>query len=158
VLPLGEPECEDPALLERPGRLLLELLVSAHPDRAQTENRDLPRVPVSEPVEGDDLVELAVAVGVPARVRIVAIPGRGEQGGEYLVLLDEVEILPIPDLLPVVLPDTRQPLLLEELERLQHDLAGLLVRILANVFLGVQEDHGCGSLFPVLNLDSYITR
>ncbi len=52
VLPLGEAEGEDPAVLQVLGGLLLYLLVLAHPDGAEAQDRDLPGVPVGQAVEG----------------------------------------------------------------------------------------------------------
>ena len=51
VLALGQPEPEDRALFEQLRRALLRLLVGAHPDRPQPEDRDLPDVPVVQAVK-----------------------------------------------------------------------------------------------------------
>ena len=80
VGPLGEPEGEDLAVLEqprgpRPGRLVL-----GHEDRPEPEDRDLPRVPVGEPVEGGDLVERADPLRVPAPLGIAAAVARRASG------------------------------------------------------------------------------
>ena len=65
---LGQAEAEHLALLQLGGRLALRVLVVTHPDRAQAQGGDLEGVPVAQPVEADDLGELADPVGVPAAV------------------------------------------------------------------------------------------
>ena len=68
VVPLRKAEGKDGPVLEQRGGPLLEGFVGAHPDGAEAENGDLPGVPVVKAVEGEDLVELAVAVRVPSAV------------------------------------------------------------------------------------------
>src|SRR4051812_16112135 len=84
----------------------LALGVRALPDRAQPEDRDLPRVPVLQPVEGADLVERADSRGVPALARRPARPGRlarrRQEGGEKPLARDEGKVVRIPDTITVV--------------------------------------------------------
>ena len=77
VLLLGEAEREDRAVLEQLGGAASRGRVVALPDRAEPEDRDLPRVPVGEAVEAGDLVEGADARGVPALVRVAAASAAG---------------------------------------------------------------------------------
>ena len=117
---LGQAEGKYAPLRERLRRLPLDRFVLAHPDRAQAQDRDLPGVPVGQPVEGDDLVELAVAVGVPPRVGIGAVLGGRQQSGKDLILFDEIKILPVPDPLVIVILDAAKTLSFEEVDGLQH--------------------------------------
>ncbi len=140
VLLLRQPEGEDAALLQKAGRLPLDLLVAAHPDRPEPEDRHLPGVPVGQAVEAEDLVELAVAPGVPAAA-FAAVLGRCQAGREELLLLCELEEVLVPDSLVVVLFDLSQALRLEEVDRGEHQLATGLVRVLADASFRVEE-HG----------------
>ena len=56
-------------MLRRPS---LHLFVFAHPDGAQTEDGDLPGVPVRQAVEGENLVHLAISPGIPSAA-VIAI-------------------------------------------------------------------------------------
>ncbi len=83
VLALGEAEGEDRPVVEQVRGAASRDGVPALPDRSETEDRDLPRVPVREPVEGRDLVERADPRGVPALVRIPGrLGGRRQERGE----------------------------------------------------------------------------
>ena len=126
---LGEPECEDPALLEQARRALLDRLVAAHPDRPQPEHGDLPGVPVGEAVEAEDLGELAVATGIPAAIG-AAVAGWREQGREDPLRFHELEEIGIPDPIAIVLLEAAFPLPLEERDGLSHHLAGAFIRVL----------------------------
>jgi hypothetical protein len=138
VLPLGEAEAEDPPVLQVPGGLLLHLLVSAHPDGPEAEDRNLPGVPVRKAVEGEDLVELAVAPRVPAAVGVAVFRGR-QQRGEDLVVLEELDEIVVPDAPLVVFLDPPLALALEEVDRLAHDLLRFLAGIIARVFLRIEQ-------------------
>ncbi len=69
VRPLRKPEGEDVAVMQQVCGAALERFVPAHPDRTQSEDGHLPGVPVGQAVEAEDLIELAVAPGIPAAVR-----------------------------------------------------------------------------------------
>src|SRR5438270_6532785 len=65
VLTLREAEGEHRAILEQPDGAHPRGLVVALPDRAEAQDRYLPRVPVGQSVEPEDLVEHGVTSGVP---------------------------------------------------------------------------------------------
>ena len=69
VVALGEAEGEHGALVEQPRRSRAGGVVVALPDRPEPEDRDLPRVPVGQPVEAEDLVEDRVARACPSACR-----------------------------------------------------------------------------------------
>ena len=140
VLLLGEPEREDAAVLEMLGGAAFHGLVAAHPDRAEAEHGDLPRVPVLQAVECKDLRELADPPGVPARPGTAVARGRAH-GGEDALALHEVQEIRVPDARVVVGLQTALPLALEEVDRAEHDLARALVGICPPVVLRVQENH-----------------
>ena len=126
VGPLGETEGEDRTLGELVGGFLPGRFVLRLEDRTETEDRDLPRVPVGQPVEGGELVEFADPRGVPAPLRIpVAVTGRGQEGLEDAEVGLHLEELRVPVVLPVVV---LQRLLAAVLEPLDHRLQPLLVR------------------------------
>ena len=56
---------KDTALLKKCGCLLFHPFVGAHPDRAQTQNGDLPGVPIAESIKPENLVVLTDAPHVP---------------------------------------------------------------------------------------------
>ena len=134
---LGEPEREDPAVLEQARRALLDRLVAAHPDRSEPEHRDLPGVPVGEAVEAEDLGELAVAPGVPAAIG-AAVAGGREQGREDPVRFHELEEIGVPDPIAIVFLEPTFPLLLEERDGLSHHLPGAFIRVLPVVVFRVE--------------------
>ncbi len=131
------------------GGLLPHLLVRAHPERPEAEDRDLPRVPVAEAVEAEDLVDVAVAERVPPGVGAAQLRG-GEEVGEDLLPLHEVEEVGVPDPVEVVLAELPLSLRLEELDRLRHDLARAGVEGELTEPLRVQQEHGVlrGSRLP----------
>src|SRR5207247_7816063 len=140
VLLLGQTERKDaavPQLLRRPA---LHGLVAAHPDGAEAEHGHLPRVPVLEPVEREDLRELADPPGVPAR------SGRAVAGGcadrrEDSLLLHELEKVGVPDADAVVGLEPALAFPLEEVDGPEHQLPRAFVAIRATVLLGIEEDH-----------------
>ena len=138
VLPLGEAEAEDPAVLQVLGGLLLHFLVPAHPDRAQAQDRHLPGVPVRQAVEGEDLVHLAVAPRVPAAVCVAVLRGR-EQGREDLVVLQELDEIIVPDAPLIIGLDALLALALEEVDRLLHHLLRFFAGIVTCVFLWIEQ-------------------
>jgi hypothetical protein len=136
VLPLGEAEGEDSARLEKLRRLPLDLLVIAHPDRPEAQDSDLPGIPVGKAVEAENLIELAVAPGVPAAV-VAAVLGWCQKREEESLLLHEIEEVLIPDALVIVALDRRETLRFEEIDYRQHELATVVVGILADASLRV---------------------
>ena len=101
---LGEPEGEDRPVVEQLRGPPAGAAVLALPDRPEAEDRDLPRVPIDEPVERGDLVEGADPLRVPALVGVAARIARGrEQGGEDPLALDELEEVRVPGAVAVVL-------------------------------------------------------
>ncbi len=139
---LGEAEGEDAALGEQGGGPLPQRLVPAHPERAQTEHRHLPRVPVLQSVEPQDLGELADAPGVPPAFLGAEARGRAH-GGEDALVSHEVEELCVPDSRVVVVLQLGFASLLEELDRPLHHLARSLVGVRAVELVRVQQDrHG----------------
>jgi len=138
---LRQAEGEDRAVFEQRGGLAFDRLVLAHPDRTEAQHRHLPGVPVLEPVERQDLGELADPPGVPARVLRPVARRRAHRGEDPLVAHEVEEVL-VPDRRVIILLEPLLSLGLEELDRLPHHLAGTLVGILAVVLLGLKEDHG----------------
>ncbi len=97
VLPLGEAEGEHGPVIEEPGGALAGGAVVGLPDRPEPEDRDLPRIPVGEPVEAEDLVEGGVAPRVPTLVGVTAsVAGRREQGCERPLAPEELDEVAVP--------------------------------------------------------------
>ena len=138
--PLREAKCKDAALLEQARRPCLDFLVVAHPDGTESEDRDLPGVPIGEAIEAENLGEFAIPPGIPARIRS-AVARRRQGRGEEFLLLHELEEIRVPGLFAVVALERSLPLVLEEFDGLQHDFPGGFVRVVATVVLGVEEDH-----------------
>ena len=111
------------------------LLIQTGP---RPEDRYLPGVPVGQAVEGEDLVHLAVAPGVPATVG-VAVLRRREQGGEYLVVLQELDEVIVPDAPLIIRFDTLFALAFEEFDRLFHDRFRFFAGIIACVFSWIKQ-------------------
>jgi hypothetical protein len=104
VLLLREAEREDRPVLEQLGGATARRRVLALPDRAEPEDRDLPRVPVRESVEPCDLAERGDAGRIPPLVRITAGLGRwGQHRREDALALDELQEVGIPGALVIVL-------------------------------------------------------
>ena len=140
VLFLGEAEREDRAVVEQIGRAPPGGGVLALPDRAESEDRDLPRVPVRQAVEAGDLAERGDARGVPALVRIAAGFGRGGQHGrEDPLALDELQEVRVPGALVILLLERRLAAGLEELDRRQQCAPGRLVEFLGAVGARIEE-------------------
>ena len=124
---LGEPEGEDRTVWSSSSAARRRAAsLSRLPDRSEPEDRDLPRVPVDEPVEGGDLVERADPLRVPALLgAAVRVARRRQQGCEDPLALDELEEVGVPGVLAVVLLEHRLAALLEELDRRRHQPAPL---------------------------------
>jgi hypothetical protein len=90
-----------------------------------------------EAVEAENLIELAIAPGIPSAI-FPAIGRGGEQRGEQLFLFLEFEEVGVPLEGAIILFDFGQPLPLEEIDRLQHDLAGPFIRIRTVVMPGIE--------------------
>ena len=130
VLLLGEAEREDRAVLEQLGGAAACGRVVALPDRAEPEDRDLPRVPVRQAVEAGDLAERADARGVPALVRVAGRFRRGrQQRREDALALDELQEVGVPGALVIVLLERRLAARLEEVDRRQQRSASRLVEV-----------------------------
>ena len=141
VLLLGEAEREDRAVLQQLGGAAPGGGVVALPDRAEPENRDLPRVPVGEAVEAGDLAERADAGGVPALVGVAGrFRGGGQQGREDALALDELQEVGVPGALVVVLLERRLAAGLEEVDRGQQRSSSRLVEVRRIVRAGIEED------------------
>ena len=125
------PKAKIEPLLEQPRRPRPRALVLGLEDRPEPEDRDLPRVPVGEPVEGGDLAELADPLGVPASLGIAAaVAGRGQEPGEDPLLRLEGEVVGVPAVLAVGVLERDLPAVLEPLDRRPQPrlVAGLEVR------------------------------
>jgi hypothetical protein len=140
VSPFRKTEGEDGAVLQELGRLLLERLVLTHPDRAEAENGNLERVPVVQAVERQDLIELADAPGVPARIG-GAVARRRADRREDLLALDEFEEVGVPDVLAVVVLELALAFGFKELDGLAHDLARAVVGVRAVELLWIEQNH-----------------
>ena len=140
MLFLGEAEREDRAVVEQLGRAAPGGGVLALPDRAEPEDRDLPRVPVRQPVEAGDLAERGDASGVPALVRVAAGLGRGGQHRrEDALALHELQEVGVPGALVVMLLERRLAAGLEELDRRQQCAPGGFVELLGAVGARIEE-------------------
>ena len=105
-------------------------VVVALPDRPEPEDRDLPRVPVGQPVEAEDLVEDGVAGGVPALVRIAAAVARGrEQRRERALAREELDEVRVPLVRADLLGDLRLPLRLEPVDGRAEEALGRRVEL-----------------------------
>ncbi len=140
MLPLREAEREDGSVLEQARGAPLHVLVAAHPDRSETQHGHLPRVPVLEPVESQDLGELADAPGVPAGIGC-PVAGRCRDGREDALTPDELEEVRVPDVRVVVRLEAGFALGLEELDRLAHHLGGAGIRVGPGEASRIQQDH-----------------
>ena len=127
---LGQAEGEHLALGEEFGRPGADGGVVALPDRAETQDRDLPRVPVVEPVEAEDLVEGGDSGRVPALVRLSLGGGRGgEEGREQPFLGGEFEEVGKPGAGAVVLDQPAFAAGLEPVDGGAQQPAGLGVEV-----------------------------
>ncbi|GAA3030492.1 hypothetical protein GCM10020000_04010 [Streptomyces olivoverticillatus] len=121
--------------------------VVALPDRTEAEDGDLPRVPVVEAVEAEDLVEGRDPGGVPALVLLpVGGRGRGEEGREQPFLGGEREEVGQPGAGAVVLDQLALAALLEPVDGGAQQPAGLGVEVRGVVGARVEEQlvgHGC---------------
>ncbi len=84
-------------------------VIAALPHRAQPEHGDLPRIPIVEPVEAQDLRERRHPRGIPSLVWIArAVARRGQKRREQALLRDELQKIGVKHLAVIVLD---QPLL-----------------------------------------------
>jgi hypothetical protein len=92
VLLLRQPERAHPAGVQRrrgprPGSVVVAL-----PHRAETKDGDLPRVPVLQAVEAEDLRHRGIPAGVPPLVRVASgVPAWSEEGGEHVLFRHELQ-------------------------------------------------------------------
>ena len=135
------PNAKIAAVLEQLGGAAARGGVVALPDRAEPEDRDLPRVPVRQAVEAGDLAERADARGVPALVRVAGRLGGGrQQRREDALALDELEEVGVPGALVIVLLERRLAAGLEEVDRGQQRSPSRLVEVGRIVRAGVEQD------------------
>jgi hypothetical protein len=99
---------------------------------------------VSQPVEAQDLGELADPPGVPARVGRALALGRAHRSEDAL-LLHELEEVCVPRARVVVGEELLLALGFEEPDGLAHDLRRALVGIGAFEVVRVEQDHGVSS-------------
>src|SRR5439155_25182942 len=144
VLLLGQTERKDAAVPEPLRRPTLHGLVAAHPDGAEAEHGHLPRVPVLEPVEREDLRELADPPGVPARSGRAVAGGRAHRREDPL-LLDEREEVRVPDAGVVVGLEPALAFPLEEVDGPEHQPPRAFGAIRATVLLAIEEAHSYAS-------------
>ena len=135
----GQAEGEYAPFVEEPGGLFFDRLVVAHPDGSQAQDGHLPGVPVGQPVEAEDFVEVAVALGVPANVRVSpAVCGWCQQGGKDLVFLNEFDKVGVPDPLMVVLLELGLAFVFEKGDGFFHDIPRPGIEVGKCFFLWVQ--------------------
>src|SRR5205823_4145507 len=120
-------------------RALFHRLVATHPDRTETEHRDLPGVPVLQSIESKDLGKLADPPRVPTRVG-GAVSGWGAHGGEDLFACHELEKIGVPYAVVIVALQPAFAFGFEELDRAAHDRMRALVGIRAHALLRIQKD------------------
>ena len=103
MLFLGQSECRNASgsqsgSCSRPCRLVVAL-----PHRPETEDGHLPRVPVVESVEAEDLGQRGDTAGIPALVGVTAAVAGGRQKcGEQTFLRREIEEIGVEDLVVIV--------------------------------------------------------
>src|SRR4051794_2411445 len=149
---LRQAEGEDRTLLEQLRRACLRGLVCALPDRAEPQDRDLPRVPVLQPVEGRDLVEGADPRRVPALVLGTAREGgRREERGEQALARDEVEVVRVPDAIPVVGLQLLLAACLEPVDRRPQEPSCLRVQVGGVIGARVEEEVVALNRTPILD-------
>ncbi len=137
---LRQAEGEHLALGEEFGRAGAGGGVVALPDGAEAEDGHLPRVPVVEAVEPEDLVEGGDPGGVPALVGVaVGGGGRREERGEQAFLGGEGEEVRQPGAGPVVLDQPALAALLEPVDGGAQQPAGLGVEVLRVVGARVEQ-------------------
>ncbi len=115
--------------------------VVALPDRAEAEDGDLPRVPVVEAVEAEDLVESSYPRGVPALVRLVLAGGggRGQERREQAFLRGEGKEVGQPGAGAVVLDEPALATVLEPVDGGAQQPAGLRVEVRRVVRVRVEQ-------------------
>ena len=91
-----------PPSVEQPRRLLARGLVVGLEDRPEPEDRDLPRVPIGQPVEGRDLAQRADPLRVPAPLGVpAAVAGGRQEAGEDPRAGLEVDVVGVPAVLAI---------------------------------------------------------
>ena len=140
MITLGQSEGKDRTVAQQFGGPLLHLFILRHPDRAQTQDRNLPGVPVGQAVETEDFVEAGYPVSVPS-LGAVAVAGRGEQGRKNLLLFHEFQEIGVPDPLLVVFLDAGLPLFLKKPDGLEHDLARRLIQVSRVELVRIEQEH-----------------
>ncbi len=136
----AETEGKDTAFFEKLRGFFLDLFIVAHPDRPQAQDRNLPGIPVLQPVKPQYFIESTIPVGVPAFIA-AAVLGRGQQGGEYFFRFDKLEKIRIPDPLVVVVLQFFLALVFKERDGFLHYLPGLGIQVFKGFVFGVQQ-HG----------------
>ncbi len=145
VVVLGQAEGEDRTFLEQLSGARASGVVVRLPDRAEPEDRDLPRVPVGQPVEAEDLVEDGVPRGVPALVRIAAAVALGrQQDREGPLARQELDEVAVPLVASDLLGDLGLPLGLEPVDRRAEESLGRRVELGGLVVGGIEEAGGEG--------------
>ena len=130
VLALRQPEREHRTVLEPLRRAAAGCGVLALPDRPQTQDGDLPGVPVVQAVKGQDLTERRDPAGVPALVGVaVRLARRRAHRREQPLLGDELQEVAVPAALAVVLEQLFLAPLLEPVDRRPEQPSGLVVEM-----------------------------
>ena len=145
MLFLGQAEGENCTIIQKTGRSLLHILIFTHPDRTQPENRDLPDVPVAEPVKAEQFIEGTEPGCVPPTI-CATISGRGQQGCEYPLPLDEVDKVGIPDPVEIVLLKASPSLGLEKSDGLTEDVIQCRIGMVFNELFRVEQKHSYSSI------------
>ena len=140
VVALGQPERHDTTVGKFLRCTLLRSVVVTHPDRSESEDRDLPRVPVRQPVETEDLAQSCVAGTVPTTVLVtVGECRRSLERREQLLPADEFEKVGDPHGVEVVLKQLLLAAALEPFDGGSQQTAGLRIELSGVVSMGVEE-------------------
>ena len=140
VAAFGKPERADPASLQDGRGAGARDRVRALPDRAESEHRDLHRVPVVQAVEAEDLGQRGVAAGVPTLVGVTrGIGRRGEERREQALLGGEVEEVGVEDLVVVIREQLGLAALLEPVDGRAEQATRLGVEVGGIVGVGVEQ-------------------
>ena len=154
---LGQAEGRDGPTVEQVGGALARVGVGALPHRPEPEHGHLPRVPVVQAIEAEDLRQLGHPGGVPALVGVPgAVGGRGEEGREQLLARREVQEVLVEDLIDIVLEQTRLAAILEPVDGGLQEPACFAVEF-GEVVLGGVKQLGLGGDVRILTHGQELT-
>ncbi len=140
MLLLRQTKGEDLPGFQKGGGLRLHLLVVPHPQRPQPQHGNLPRIPVVQTIEAQDLIKGTITPRIPAG-GTPSIARRGHERGKGLMRFHKIQKIRIPDPLVIVVLERCLALALEKADGLQHELAGVGVQGFPGVGFGIYKNH-----------------